>query len=154
MCGCLSCVLPWGPGRQPRHVPRLGIKHCYPWFTARAQSTQLRQPERIILIRGLPYIVFYITLGLGKEGEKLLNSSEFFKGWWLGTVWKKSFCLLHSVEKKSSFSRYLVLSHTSTETFGPGWPFYDPCAIMSQATRAGGLLLAIQPQHNCWTNET
>ena len=37
-------------------------------------------PESIILLRELPYIVFYITLGLGKEGEKLLNSFEFFKG--------------------------------------------------------------------------
>ena len=26
MCGCLSCAPYWGPGLQPRHVPRLGIE--------------------------------------------------------------------------------------------------------------------------------
>ena len=33
MCGCLLCTLYWGPGRQPRHVPWLGIEPatCGPW---------------------------------------------------------------------------------------------------------------------------
>ena len=31
--GCLSCASYWGPGRQPRHVPWLGIEPVTFWFT-------------------------------------------------------------------------------------------------------------------------
>ena len=33
VCGYLSCVLYWGPGPQPRHVPWLGIEPGTLWFT-------------------------------------------------------------------------------------------------------------------------
>ena len=33
MCGCVSHAPSWGPGMQPRHVPRLGIEPVTPWFT-------------------------------------------------------------------------------------------------------------------------
>ena len=33
VCGCLSCAPYWGPGLQPRHVPRLGIEPVTLWFT-------------------------------------------------------------------------------------------------------------------------
>ena len=33
MCSCLSCAPCWGPGLQPRHVPRLGIELAMLWFT-------------------------------------------------------------------------------------------------------------------------
>ena len=32
MCGCLSHAPYWGPGRQPRHVPRLEIEPATLWF--------------------------------------------------------------------------------------------------------------------------
>ena len=44
MCGCLSCGPHWGPGLQPRHVPRLGIELTTLWFAARAQFTERHQP--------------------------------------------------------------------------------------------------------------
>ena len=34
MCGCLSSTPYWGPGRQPRHVPWLGIEPATVWFTS------------------------------------------------------------------------------------------------------------------------
>ena len=46
LCGCLSCGPHWGSVPQPRHVPRLGIELVTPWFTARAQSTELYIPAR------------------------------------------------------------------------------------------------------------
>ena len=35
MCGCLLHAPSWGPGRQPRHVPWLGIKPVTLWFAGR-----------------------------------------------------------------------------------------------------------------------
>ena len=32
LCGCLSQALGWGPGPQPRHVPRLGNEPATLWF--------------------------------------------------------------------------------------------------------------------------
>ena len=32
MCGCHFCLPYWGPGSQPRHVPRLGIGLATLWF--------------------------------------------------------------------------------------------------------------------------
>ena len=36
MCGCFSLAPYWGPSRQPRHVPRLGIQPAKLCFTGRA----------------------------------------------------------------------------------------------------------------------
>ena len=33
----------WGPGPQPRHVPRLGFEPMTLWFTAHAQCFELHQ---------------------------------------------------------------------------------------------------------------
>ena len=44
MRGCLSPGPHWGPGLQPRHVPRLGIQLVTLWFAAHTQSTELHQP--------------------------------------------------------------------------------------------------------------
>ena len=46
--GCLSCGPHWGPGLQPRHVPLLGTEPATPWFAAHAQSTEPRQPGRLL----------------------------------------------------------------------------------------------------------
>ena len=33
LCGCLLQAPYWGPGRQPSHVPQLGIEPVTLWFT-------------------------------------------------------------------------------------------------------------------------
>ena len=55
MCGCLSCSPYWGPGLQPRHVPRLGIKLVTLWCTACTQSTKLYQPG------GCGFLILYLS---------------------------------------------------------------------------------------------
>ena len=49
MCSCLSCGPHWGPGPQPRHVPRVGIELETLWFTAHSQSTELHHPGLIFV---------------------------------------------------------------------------------------------------------
>ena len=44
MCGCLSCAPYWGPGLQPRHVPRLGFDPKILDLQAGSQSTEPHQP--------------------------------------------------------------------------------------------------------------
>ena len=55
MCGCLSHAPYWGPGRQPRHVPWLGIEPVTLWFT---QSTEPHQPGPQVNL---------ISIGLAKK---------------------------------------------------------------------------------------
>ena len=40
MCGCLSHAPYWGPGSQPRHVPRLEIEPATPWFVGSLSITE------------------------------------------------------------------------------------------------------------------
>ena len=47
-CGCLSHVPYWGPGLQPRHVPRLGIKPVTLWFTGQ-YSIHWATPARALV---------------------------------------------------------------------------------------------------------
>ena len=55
--GCLSSILFWGPGPQPRHVPWLGIELVTLWFTACAQSTELHQSGlHCIIFKSIPII--------------------------------------------------------------------------------------------------
>ena len=44
MCGCLSSAPYWGPGPQPRHVPRLGVEPATLGWQAGTQPTEPRQP--------------------------------------------------------------------------------------------------------------
>ena len=46
MCGCLSHVLYWVPGPQPRHVPWLGIKLTTFRFTGPLRFTQSTEPHQ------------------------------------------------------------------------------------------------------------
>ena len=48
LIGCLSHAPSWGPGLQPRHVPRLGVEPAPLWFAARAQSIEPHQPGQKI----------------------------------------------------------------------------------------------------------
>ena len=48
MCGCLSLATYWGPGPQPRHVPRLGIEPATPQFAGQ-HSTHWATAARAFL---------------------------------------------------------------------------------------------------------
>ena len=48
MCGCLSRAPYWGPGPQPRHVPRLGIEPTIPWFAGQC-SVYWATPGRAVI---------------------------------------------------------------------------------------------------------
>ena len=90
MCGCLSHILYWEPGLQPRHVPWLGIELATLWFPgphAIHRATPARARIKIILK------VYLAKWQSWKRVEgKILNDSFwktffFFKAgphaWWL-----------------------------------------------------------------------
>ena len=56
VCGCISKAPYWGPGLQPRHVPRPGIEPATPWFAGGCSTTEPQQSGLLGIFRlVLPY---------------------------------------------------------------------------------------------------
>ena len=94
MCGCLSLAPLWGPGPQPRHVPRLGLnQRPFPLQSA-AQSIE---PHQL----GLNFLdkrsfTLLLLFGFVTDSKKLMSI--------LGVVlvgmflWHKIHILSHSLQ--------------------------------------------------------
>ena len=66
MCGCLSSAPYWGPGRQPRHVPWLGIELATLWL-AGCHSIHWATPDRA------EYTLFSSTHGIYSRIDHMLE---------------------------------------------------------------------------------
>ena len=77
MCGCLSCAPNWGPGPQPRHVSRLGIKLVTLWFTG-WHSIHWATPVRASLFL-FSFKRFFFSRE--KEGEKQIGCLLHTPNW-------------------------------------------------------------------------
>ena len=62
MCGCLSSAPYWGPGRQPRHVPSLGVEPATLSLQAGVQSAEPQQPVLFFFTMTMKSISLFICL--------------------------------------------------------------------------------------------
>ena len=59
----ISCAPYWGPGRQPRHVPQLGIKPVTLWFAGWHSihwATPAGRAGGIVLFLNIPYVILVL----------------------------------------------------------------------------------------------
>ena len=75
MCGHLPHSPHWGPGLQPRYVPRLGTEPATLWLPAHAQPTELHQARLSTVVLRFSHTV------LGRAFLLCLNGSLSFTIW-------------------------------------------------------------------------
>ena len=75
MCGCLSCAPYWGPSRQPRHVPSLGIEPATFYFSV-WHLVHWAMPARM---RYFTFLRFYLFVfrEKGRKGERGRETSMY-----------------------------------------------------------------------------